>query len=40
MLGEIIPQQIIVHRIVERNGELHALPVFGIALVLVLDGKA
>ncbi len=39
VLGEIIAQKIIVHRIVEGNGELHALPVGRIALVLVLDGK-
>ena len=39
MFGKVIAQQIIVHRIVERNGELHALPVLRIALVLVLHGE-
>ena len=39
MLREIIAQQIIVHRIVERDRELEALPVLRIALVLVLDRK-
>ncbi len=37
VLGEVIAQQIIVHRIVERHRELHALPGLRIALVLVLD---
>ena len=39
VLGEIVAQQIIVHRIVEGNGELHALPILWVALVLVLDGE-
>ena len=39
VFGQVIAQQIIVHRIVERDGELHALPVLRIALVLVLHGK-
>jgi hypothetical protein len=39
VLGEIIAQQIIVHRVVEGNGKLHALPILRIALVLVLDRK-
>ena len=36
VLGEIVPQQVIVHGIVERDRELQALPVLRVALVLVL----
>src|SRR5262252_6825849 len=39
MLGDVIAQQVVVHRVVERNGEFHALPGFRIALVLMLDGQ-
>ena len=39
VLGEVVPQQVIVHRIVERHGELEALPAFRITLVLVLHGE-
>ena len=37
MFGDVVAQQIIVHRIVERHRELHAFPRLRIALVLVLD---
>jgi hypothetical protein len=37
VLGHVVSQQIIVHRVVEGNGEAEALPLLGIALVLVLD---
>ncbi len=37
VLGHVVAQQIIVHRVIERHRELEALPVLGIALVLVLD---
>ena len=37
VLGDVVAQQIIVHRIVERHRELEALPRLRIALVLVLD---
>ena len=37
MLGQVIAQQKIVHRILERDGELEALPLLRITLVLVLD---
>ncbi len=37
VLREIIAQQVVVHRIVERHRELEALPRLRIALVLVLD---
>ena len=37
VLGDVVAQQIIVHRVVERHRELEALPRLRIALVLVLD---
>ena len=37
VLGDVIPQQIIVHGIVERHRELEALPLLGVVLVFVLD---
>ena len=37
VLREIVAQQVVVHRIVERHRELEALPLLRIALVLVLD---
>ena len=40
VLGEVIAQQVIVHRVIERNGELHAFPGLRIAAVLVRHGKA
>ena len=36
---EVIAQQIIMHGEIKRNGEFEALPVFGVALVLVLHGE-
>ena len=37
VLGDVVAQQIVVHRVVERHRELEAFPVFRIALLLVLD---
>ncbi len=37
VLGEIVAQQVVVHRVIEGHRELETLPVPGIALVLVLD---
>ena len=39
VLGHVVAQQVVVHRVVERHGEAEALPVLGVALVLVLDGQ-
>src|SRR5947207_52037 len=39
VLREVIAQQVIVHRIVERHCELEALPGLRVALVLMLDGE-
>ena len=36
-LREVVPQQEVVHRILERNGELEPFPVLRIAIVLVLQ---
>jgi hypothetical protein len=36
MLGEVVAQQIVVHRVIEGDGELEPLPVGRVALVLVL----
>ena len=36
VLGHVIAQQIVMHRVVERDGEPEALPVLRVALVLVL----
>ena len=39
VLGHVVAQQVVVHRVVEGHRELEALPGLGIALVLVLDGE-
>ena len=39
VLGQVVAQQIVVHRVVERHRELEAFPGFRIAVVLVLDGQ-
>ena len=36
VLGQVVAQQEVVHRKFERDAELEALPVFGVAVVLVL----
>ena len=36
MLGEVVAQQVVVHRIIERDGELESFPVLRVAPVLVL----
>ena len=40
VLGHVVAQQVVVHRVVEGHGELEALPLLGIALVLVLDRES
>ncbi|MNC70423.1 hypothetical protein D3C75_1212310 [compost metagenome] len=37
MLGQVIAKQIVMHRELERNGELEAFPVSRIAIVLMLE---
>ena len=37
VLGDVVAQQEVVHRVLEGHGELEALPVLRVALVLVLD---
>ena len=39
VLGHVVAQQVVVHRVVEGHRELHALPGLRIALVLVLDAQ-